>query len=167
MRQKITKNTVPEGFTVAMALVDLIPVVFFGLSALRVGQLFRSTLFLLGAGVCLLSGVVKVLWKLIAAVSRRNIWPLFLQMRILMPAGFLLLLAALMTDRQRLHWAAIWGGLTAFPSCLFFALGLLGMVLMVVFALRLSSADPKVNWLEQGVNGAAQLCFFLGLMLLP
>lgn len=167
MRQKVTRDTVPEGFTVAMALVDLIPVVFFGLSALRVGQLFRSTLFLLGAGVCLLSGVVKVLWKLIAAVSRRNIWPLFLQMRILMPAGFLLLLAALMADRQRLHWAAIWAGLTAFPSCLFFALGLLGMVLMAVFALHLSSADPKANWLEQGVNGAAQLCFFLGLIFLP
>lgn len=71
-------------------------------------------------------------------------------MRILMPAGFLLLLAALMADRHRLHRAAIRSGLTAFPSCLFFALGLLGMVLMVVFTLYLSSADPKANWLEQG-----------------
>lgn len=88
-------------------------------------------------------------------------------MYILMPAGFLLLLAALMADRQRLHWAAICAGLTAFPSCLFFALGLLGMVLMVVFTLYLSSADPKTNWLEQGGNGAAQLCFFLRLTLLP
>lgn len=41
------------------------------------------------------------------------------------------------------------------------------MVLMVVFTLYLSSADPKANWLEQGGNGAAQLCFFLGLTLLP
>lgn len=41
------------------------------------------------------------------------------------------------------------------------------MVLMVVFSLHLISADPKTNWLEQGVNGAAQLCFFLGLTLLP
>ena len=41
------------------------------------------------------------------------------------------------------------------------------MVLMMVFALHLSSADPKTNWLEQGGNGAAQPCFFLGLTLLP
>lgn len=34
---KMTKDTVPEGFSVVMALVDLIPVVFFGLSAVRGG----------------------------------------------------------------------------------------------------------------------------------
>ena len=71
---KMTKDTVPEGFSVVMALVDLIPVVFFGLSTVRVGRLFQSALFVTGALICLLSGVVKVLWKLIAAVSRRNIW---------------------------------------------------------------------------------------------
>lgn len=41
------------------------------------------------------------------------------------------------------------------------------MVLMMVFALHLSSANPKANWLEQEGSGAAQLCFFLGLTLLP
>ena len=41
-------------------------------------------LFVTGALICLLSGVVKVLWKLIAAVFRRNIWPMFVQMRIFM-----------------------------------------------------------------------------------
>lgn len=40
-------------------------------------------------------------------------------MYILMPAGSLLLLAALMADRQRLHRAAICAGLTSFPSCVF------------------------------------------------
>ena len=96
---KMTKDTVPEGFSVVMALVDLIPVVFFGLSAVRVGRLFQSALFVTGALICLLSGVVKVLWKLIAAVSLRNIWPMFVQMRIFMPVGFLLLLAALIAGR--------------------------------------------------------------------
>lgn len=67
---KMTKDTVPKGVSVVMALVDLIPVVFFGLSAVRVGRLFQSALFVTGALICLLSGVVKVLWKLIAAVSR-------------------------------------------------------------------------------------------------
>lgn len=132
---KMTKDTVPEGFSVVMALVDLLPVVFFGLSAVRVGRLFQSALFVTGALICLLSGVVKVLWKLIAAVSRRNIWPMFVQMRIFMPVGFLLLLAAL------------------------------GMVCMCVFARRLDSSDPRANWLEQGVNALAQICIYIGLLL--
>ena len=71
-----------------------VPVVFFGLSAVRAGSLLRSALFVAGAVVCLVSGVVKVLWKGIAAVTRRNIWPMFVQMRVFMPAGFALIAAA-------------------------------------------------------------------------
>lgn len=71
-----------------------VPVVFFGLSAVRAGSLLHSALFVAGAVVCLVSGVVKVLWKGIAAVTRRNIWPMFVQMRVFMPAGFALIAAA-------------------------------------------------------------------------
>lgn len=56
--------------------------------------LLHSALFVAGAVVCLVSGVVKVLWKGIAAVTRRNIWPMFVQMRVFMPAGFALIAAA-------------------------------------------------------------------------
>ena len=150
---KMTKDTVPEGFSVVMALVDLIPAVFFGLSAVRVGRLFQSALF-----------VTEVLWKLIAAVSRRNIWPMFVQMRIFMPAGFLLLLAALIAGRAKLCSAAILAGICGFPACVFFALGALGMVCMCVFARRLDSSDPRANWLEQGVNALAQICIYIGLL---
>lgn len=87
-RNRMTRETIPEGFSAPMAFVDLLPVVFFGLSAVKAGNLFHSGLFVAGAVVCLLSGVVKVGWKLIAAVSQRNIWPMFVQMRVLMPVGF-------------------------------------------------------------------------------
>ena len=40
------------------------------------------------------------------------------------------------------------------------------MALMMVSTLHLSSADPKANWLEQAVNGFAQACFFVGLLLI-
>lgn len=40
-------------------------------------------------------------------------------MHIRMPAGFLLLLPALLAGRHRLHRAAIRSGLTSFPSCVF------------------------------------------------
>ncbi len=129
------------------------------------GQLFSSTLFMVGAAVCLGSGLVKALWKLIAARSGKNVWPMFVQMRILMPAGFLIMLAALLAGREKLRGGAILSGLLGFPAWVFFGLGALGMVLMTVFALRLDPRDPKANWLEQAVNGAAQLCFFIGLML--
>ena len=165
VRNKITKDTVPEGFSVSLAVVDLIPVIFFGLSAVRIGQLFQSRLFLLGAIICLVSGVVKVLWKMIAAVSRKNIWPMFVQMRIFMPVGFLMLIAALIIGHEKLNGAAILAGLISFPACIFFAVGVIGMVMMTIFAFRLDSSDPRANWLEQAVNGAAQLCFFIGLML--
>ena len=164
-RNRMTKNTIPEGFSVPMALVDLIPVVFFGLSAIKVGSLFHSALFMAGAVICLLSGVVKVGWKLIAAVSQRNIWPMFVQMRVLMPVGFLAMLTALVVDRAGLNGKAMLAGLTGFPACIFFLMGAFGMVLMTVFAFRMDSSDPKVNWTEQIVNGLAQLCFFIGLLL--
>ncbi len=164
-KNRMTKDTIPEGFSVKLALVDLIPVVFFGLSAVRVGSLFHSALFIAGAALCLVSGIVKVLWKGIVAVSGRNVWPLFVQMRVAMPVGFALLLAAVIAGRARLSGAAILAGVTGFPSCIFFGLGVLGMALMTVFAFRLDSGDPRSNWLEQGVNGLAQLCFFIGLCL--
>ena len=161
----MTKDAIPEGFSVPMALVDLVPVVFFGLSAVKAGSLFHSTLFMVGAAVCLLSGIVKVGWKLIAAVSQRNIWPMFVQMRVLMPVGFLTMFAALIVDRAGLNGEAMLAKLSGFPACLFFLAGALGMILMLVFAFRVDSSDPKVNWMEQAVNSLAQICFFIGLML--
>lgn len=165
VRNRMTRETIPEGFSVPMALVDLIPVVFFGLSAVKAGSLFHSTLFMAGAAVCLLSGSVKVGWKLVAAVSQRNIWPMFVQMRILMPVGFLTMLIALIVDRAGLNGKAMLAGLTGFPACIFFLAGALGMILMLVFAFRMDSSDPKVNWMEQTVNSLAQICFFIGLLL--
>lgn len=164
-RNRMTRETIPEGFSAPMAFVDLLPVVFFGLSAVKAGNLFHSGLFVAGAVVCLLSGVVKVGWKLIAAVSQRNIWPMFVQMRVLMPVGFLTMFAALIVDRAGLNGEAMLAKLSGFPACLFFLAGALGMILMLVFAFRMDSSDPKVNWMEQTVNGFAQLCFFIGLLL--
>lgn len=164
-KNKITKDMIPEGFSVPLALTDMIPVVFFGLSAVRIGSLFHSALFIAGAVICLVSGVVKVLWKLIAAVSRKNIWPMFVQMRIAMPIGFVIMIAALIAGRASLSGAAILAGLLGFPACVFFGAGALGMVLMIIFAFAMDSSDPRSNWLEQAVNGAAQICIFVGLLL--
>lgn len=43
-RNRMTRETIPEGFSAPMAFVDLPPVVFFGLSAVKTGNLFHSGL---------------------------------------------------------------------------------------------------------------------------
>lgn len=121
-RNRMTRETIPEGFSAPMAFVDLLPV-FFGLSAVKAGNLFHSGLFVAGAVVCLLSGVVKVGWKLIAAVSQRNIWPMFVQMRVLMPVGFLTMFAALIVDRAGLNGEAMLAKLSAFSGMPFLPCG--------------------------------------------
>ena len=165
-KPKITKNTVPEDFTLLLALTDSLPVIFFGASMLLIGRRFSSLLFMAGALLCLIGGAGKVLWKIIVVLQKKNIWPLFIQMRILMPAGFLLMLASLFTNADKVSFHGICQAVASFPSVIFFAAGLLGMVLMTVFAFILDSADPRANWIEQLTNGAAQAAFFMGILLL-
>lgn len=43
---KMKKDIVPEDFTLGLALVDAIPVIFFGASAVVISLLFGSRLFL-------------------------------------------------------------------------------------------------------------------------
>lgn len=164
-KPKITKDTVPEDFSLLLALTDSLPVIFFGASMLLIGRRFSSLLFIAGALLCLIGGAGKVLWKIIVVLQKKNVWPLFIQMRILMPAGFLLMLASLFANADKLSFHTICQAVTSFPSVIFFAAGLLGMVLMTVFAFVLDSADPRANWIEQLTNGVAQAAFFIGLLL--
>ena len=49
MKTKMTKDIVPEGFTMRLALVDALPVIFFAGSMILIGQRFSRKLFMLGA----------------------------------------------------------------------------------------------------------------------
>lgn len=165
-KKKFDRNTVPKDFTLSLVLVDAIPVVFFGASAVVISLLFQSKLFLLGALLCLFAGLCKVIWKLIVVLAQKNVWFLFMQMRTVMPVGFLLILLSLVVNRSRVSFAGIAAAFTSFPSVVFFCIGILGMVLMGVFAARLDSGDVKANWIEQLTNGVAQISIFVGLLLL-
>lgn len=165
-KSRMTKDTIPEDFTLGLVLVDALPVLFYCGSMLLLGRYLHSSFFAAGALLCLIGGAGKVLWKLIVVLRKKNIWPLFIQMRILMPAGFLLVLEALVLQRNRIRIAGISQAVLQFPSVLFFAVGFLGMILMGVFAVVLDSSDVKANWIEQLTNGIAQASFFIGLLLL-
>ena len=49
MKATMIKDIVPEGFTMMLALVDALPVIFFAGSMFLIGQRFSSKLFMLWA----------------------------------------------------------------------------------------------------------------------
>lgn len=163
-KNKINKDTIPENFTLSMVIVDALPVVFFAAGMILLGIIFSSGIFLAGAILCFLSGVIKVIWKLVVVLRKKNVWWMFIQMRIGMPIGFLAMVASLFVNHARLNGAAMWAAVTSMPSLIFFILGILGMGLMFYFAFNLDSSDAKSNWIEQLTNGIAQAAFFLGIL---
>lgn len=163
---KMTKDVVPQDFTLGLAIVDAIPVLFFCASVIAIGVAFKSVLFLIGALLVLFAGAVKVLWKIIVVLKKKNVWWMFLQMRILMPIGMVLMMVSLLVNRSRIDGNALWSAVTSMPSLACFIVGIIGMVLMSVFAVKLDSSDVKSNWIEQLTNGIAQAAFFVGILFL-
>ena len=151
-------------FTLSLALVDALPVLFFGAAAAMLGVKLQSALFIVGAALCLLAGAGKVVWKLLLALQGKDVAILGAQLRWVMPLGFLLMLfggffAERGSVRALLHTAV------RLPSVLFFALTIVGMIAMVVCAKRFDRFDVRANWIEQGINAAAQACAMLGVLL--
>lgn len=160
-KNKMTKDVIPTDFTLGLAAVDAIPVLFFGASMIVAALLFKSVLFLIGALLCLFAGACKVIWKIIVVLKRQNIWWLFLQVRILMPIGLVLMIIGGILNRSNLSGIGV-----GVASIVLFVLGLVGMVLMGVFGFALDSSNVRSNWIEQITNGVAQIAFFVGLLLL-
>lgn len=158
-------DSVPEGFTLSMALMDCVPVAFFCVSAGVPATRFDSALFRVGVVLVVIAGVLKVSWKLALALARRDVRFLNRQMRYLMPVGFGLALVSLAVDRARWSPAAVLAHVTAMPSLPLLVAGLAGMVLMGWYARHLDGSDAKANWREQAVNGMSQLCIMLAIVL--
>ena len=59
-KPKMTKDTIPENFTLSLALVDALPVLFFGGSMILIGLLFGNPLFLIGATLCFWAGAANL-----------------------------------------------------------------------------------------------------------
>ena len=152
-------------FTLSLALVDALPVLFFGAAAAVLGVKLQSALFLLGAALCLLAGAGKVVWKLLIALRGRDVALLGAQLRFVMPAGFVLMMAgAALADRETVR--ALLRAAVRLPSAAFFALGVVGVAAMIVCAGRFDRRDVRGNWIEQGINAAAQASVLAGVLLL-
>lgn len=156
-------NAVPEGFTLSLALVDALPVIFFALMCIVLGQKLDSGLFVTGAIVAFLGGTGKVLWKLVIAMLRKNIPWLNRQMRFVMPLGFILMIAGAFVHGTNLM--AVLEALVQVPSILFVCVWLLCMVAMGYFAGHRQQNDAHSNWVEQGVNTVGQAALLAAVLL--
>ena len=163
-RAKITKDMVPEGFTMSLAIVDAIPVLLFAVAIIILGMKAGfSPLIMLGGFLVFLGGAIKVLWKMIVAAKQKNVYWMYQQMGPVMGVGFLLIVIGCILSRAELKAAFANIGPA---SIVFFAFWFFGMSLMGFFAKKLDSSDPKSNWIEQGTNGVAELCLCIALALL-
>lgn len=161
--QMSTENK-PSGFTLPMALMDMLPVLFFSVSVGVLSLRFDSVLFLIGAVLVILAGAMKVFWKLLLAIVKKDVRIFNRQMRFLMPTGFILTITGLIVDHEAWSLQAIAAHIFSFPSIIFFILALAGIVCMIYFARHFDQMDAKSNWIEQGTNALTQFLFMMGIL---
>lgn len=162
----IKHTSVPEDFTLSLALVDALPVLFFAASMVLIAGRFSSILFCLGAAVIVLASCGKVLWKLLLSLRKQNVpWlnRYFVPCQI---SGFVLILLSLVLNLRTIHWTNLLAHLTHFPSVIFFLLWLCGMGCMSWYRKNRFNHSLKANWTAQLINTAAQGVLLLGILLL-
>lgn len=154
-----------EGFTLALALVDAIPVLSFGISMVIIASRFQSPLFMVGAALSVLGGCCKVAWKLVLGIAKKDLRWLNKPFVPMMATGFLLLVASLLLNITKINWAAVGASIVSIPSILFFIawIGLMGF--MGWFRKhKFSNDDAKANWTAQIINAIGQTCLLLGIL---
>ena len=155
-----------EKFPLSLALFDALPVLFFCISMILIGINYKNTVFMIGAVLCTLAGVGKVVWKIIIAGTRKDFVILNRQMRVIMPIGFLCIIIGIVMGASagNIDAGALMAGILSFPSALFFIVTIIGMICMMVFAVKLDSTKLSSNWIEQITNAIAQGCLLLGIL---
>lgn len=161
----MNKKIVPQDFTLSLALFDALPVIFFGISMIIIGTKFNSSLFIVGSILATFAGLSKVIWKIIVVKLKKNIWFFFVQMRITMPIGLLMIILSLIIQRNNIDIQNIFNIIISLPQLIFFIFGIIGMLMMLVFGFTLDGTKKKNNWIEQITNCLAQFFFLIGIIL--
>lgn len=155
-----------EGFTLGLALVDAIPVLFFGASMIMVAARFNSPLFIIGAVLSTLAGCFKVLWKLILGIWKKNIQWLNKPFVPMQATGFLLMLISFIIGFGKINWGNLLSAVTGLPSIVFFVLWIAMMGFMGWYRKnKFKKDDSRSNWTAQFINCIGQGALFLGILL--
>lgn len=164
-----------EGFTVGLALVDAIPVIFFSLSMIIIATALAGSgvtfwIVLIGAILIVLSGLCKVLWKLFLGLKVGDIKILNKIFVPFMASGFMIaIIGALVgTFTHVIKWGGVIHAIVSIPALIFFILGFCGMGVMSYVKKTNKrdefNKDAKKNWIAQCVNGFSQCMLFLGIL---
>ena len=154
-----------EGFTLALALVDAISVLSFGISMVIIAGRFHSPLFMIGAALSVLAGCCKVAWKLVLGLTKKDLRWLNKPFVPMQATGFLLMLISFIIGFGKIDWAGVLAAVTGLPSILFFIawIGLMGF--MGWFRKhKFQNDDAKSNWTAQIINAVGQTCLLLGIL---
>lgn len=164
-----------EGFTVGLALVDALPVIFFSLSLIIIATALAGSgitfwVVLIGAILIALSGLCKVLWKLFLGLKVGNFMILNKIFVPFMAGGFMITIigAIIGTFTKAIHWGGVIHAIVSIPALIFFILGFCGMGVMSYVKKTNKreefNKDAKKNWIAQCVNGFSQCMLFLGIL---
>jgi hypothetical protein len=154
-----------EGFTVALALVDAVPVLSFGISMVIIASWFDSPLFMVGAALSVLAGCMKVAWKLVLGMAKKDLRWLNKPFVPMQASGFLLMLVSFIIGFGSISWSAVGAALLSLPSLLFFMAWLVLMGVMVWYRkAKFQNDDAKSNWTAQIINAVGQTCLLLGIL---
>ena len=154
-----------EGFTLALALVDAIPVLSFGIAMVIIAGRFQSPLFLVGAALSVLAGCCKVAWKLVLGIAKKDLRWLNKPFVPMQATGFLLMLISFIIGFGKIDWLAVGASVLSLPSFLFFLawIGLMGF--MGWFRKhKFRNDDAQSNWTAQIINAVGQTCLLLGIL---
>ena len=154
-----------EGFTVSLALVDAVPVLFFGASMIMIASKFGSPLFIIGAILSTLAGCFKVLWKLILGISKKDVKWLNKSFVPLQGAGFLLIIVSIIIGFKKINWGSVEKAITGMPTLLLLIIWIAMMGLMIWYKKnRFKNDDAKTNWTAQIINCVAQAALFFAIL---
>ena len=154
-----------EGFTLALALVDAIPVLSFGIAMVIIAARFGSPLFIVGASLSVLAGCCKVAWKLVLGIAKKDLKWLNKPFVPMQAMGFLLMVISFIIGFGAIDWSGVLAAVTGLPSLIFFVLWIGFMGFMVWFRkAKFKNDDAKSNWIAQIVNAVGQTCLLLGIL---
>ena len=155
-----------EGFNTKLALLDYVPVAAFGVAIALVGIRFGSVLFIIGALISLLAGIMKATWKLILGLKNKDVkWmnKYFVPMQ---SVGWLVMLLGVILNIRKINGKALLISITSLPQIIFFVLWIALLFTMSWYRKnKFKKDDAHTNWIAEIVNSCCQVSFLIAVIL--
>lgn len=156
------KDDIKYDFSLPLAIVDILPCIFFGVAMIVLGSYLKSVLFIIGAVLCTAAGLGKVLFKILIVCKDKTVLFLSRQLRVIMPLGMALIITALfLGNGKRPSFGEIVAFIMQSPSRFLLFAGFILMAVMMVLAFTLDQTSKRSNWIEEIVNTIAQFLILL------